>query len=352
MSRARAVLIVVVALAGAGESRAQSARDLVAQGVRAYRSLEYDAAAALLRRSMAPDAAGTLSTGERAQALTYLGATELFRNQRDSAVSAFQDIVLLDPRYRPDELIFPPEVTNLFQEVRRATKAIALVVPPVTELRARLDRFTARVISSSLTDVTVTLAQQDGTPVRELYRGPVADSLVVTWDGLTAGGSAPDDGRYLLRVAPRDSAAGPWRAREVALEVSQQTPDTLPWPPALTTPPLLPERTPGTSGLRPLAAGLMVAAAAVALPSIVSSGRDPTPARFAVGAAVGVAGLVGFVTHQRGRSIEANVRANAPQREAWRRRVEAVQAENAKRRVAVRLLVRVVTGAVAERGAR
>jgi len=351
VSRTHAV-VVVLAFAVAPPVRGQSARDLVAQGVRAYRALEYEAAAALLRRSLAPDAAGSLSTGERAQALSYLGATELFRNHRDSAVTAFQDIVLLDPRYRPDELIFPPDVTNLFQEVRRATKAIALAVPPVTELRGRLDRFTARLFSSSLTDVSVTIAEEDGRPVRELYRGPVADSLVVTWDGLTATGSAPDDGRYLLRVAPRDSTAGVWRAREVALDVSQQASDTLPWPPALTAPPLLPERTPGTPGLPSLAAGLVVAAAAVALPSIVSTGRAPTPARYAVGATVGVAGLVGFVTHRRGHPIAANVRANAPQREAWQRRVEAVQAENARRRGTVHLVVRVVTGAIAERGSR
>src|SRR5881296_2947860 len=101
---------------------AQTARDLVTQGVRAYRALEYDAAVALLRRSLAEGALGTLSTAERAQALTYLGATELFRGRRDSASLAFADVVLLDPRYRPDELIFPPQVTNLFQQVRQATR--------------------------------------------------------------------------------------------------------------------------------------------------------------------------------------------------------------------------------------
>ena len=350
MSRASAVAMLTLALAAAGPARAQSARDLVAQGVRAYRGLEYDAAAALLRRSLAADAAGKLSTAERAQALTYLGATELFRSQRDSAVAAFQDILQLDPRYQPDELIFPPDVTNLFREVRRATKVIALVVPPVTELRARLDRFTARVVTTSLADVTVTLTREDGSPERELYRGPVADSMLVTWDGLGATGSPPPDGRYVLRVAAR-AGTDTLPVRQVALDVAQQAPDTLPWPAPLTSPPLLPERTSGTSGLRPLAAGLVAAAAAVALPSVVASGRDATPARFVVGATVGLAGLAGFITHRRGRPLETNVRANARQREAWQRRLEAVQAENGKRRATARLVVRVVSDAVADRGA-
>ncbi|HVH68065.1 MAG TPA: hypothetical protein VM716_09375 [Gemmatimonadales bacterium] len=345
-------LLILLAFGGAWELRAQTtARELVAKGVQAYRALEYDAAAALLRRGMAPDAAGTLSTSERSQALSYLGATELFRTQRDSAIAAFRDIVELDPRYRPDELIFPPQVTNLFQEVRRATKAVALAVPPQTELRTHTDRLTARVFSSTLANVTVTLAREDGTPVRELYRGPVADSLTVSWDGLTADGARPDDGRYLLRVAPNapDPTGTALMARQVALDVMQQPADTLPWP---APPTLLPERTGGTPSVRPLAAGLIAAAAAVLLPSIVAHNRDATSARFAVGAAVGIAGVAGFVTNQRGRPIEANVRANTPLKEAWQRKLDDVKEENAKRRSTVRLIVRAGAQTVADRGTR
>jgi hypothetical protein len=351
-ARAALVLTLMLALGGAGTVRAQTARDLVAQGVRKYRALEYDDAAALLRRSVAPDAVGTLSTSERAQALSYLGATELFRTHRDSAIAAFRDIVLLDPRYRPDELIFPPQVTNLFQEVRRATKVIAVAVPPVTELRTRTDRLTARVFSSSLADVTVSLTGEDGTPLRDLYRGPIADSMLVAWDGLTAEGAAPQDGRYLLRVAPSAAEPGGFAARQVALDVAQQVSDTLPWPPPLTTPPLLPERTPGTAGPRSLAAGLVAAAAVVLLPNVVANDRDVTRARFAVGAAVGIAGIAGFLTQQRGRPIEANIHANAPQREAWKRRLDAVQVENATRRNAVHLIIRASSQTVAERATR
>ena len=347
--RTALILAVIAALGGARKVGAQTARELVASGVRAYRALEYDAAAALLRHSLTPDAAGTLSTSERAQALSYLGATELFRTQRDSAIAAFRAIVLLDPSYRPDELIFPPQVTNLFQEVRRATKAVAVAVPPVTELRTRTDRLTARVFASALADVTVALAREDGTLVRELYRGPVADSMLVAWDGLTAEGARPEDGRYVLRVASSASEAGAPVAGQVVLDVTRETPDTLPWP---APPPLLPERTSAGPGARSLAAGLVAATAVAVLPNVVAHGRDATGARFAVGAAVGIAGIAGFLTHQRGRIIEANVRANAPQRDAWKRRLDAVKTENTTRRSAVRLIVRAGPPAVADRGAR
>src|SRR5438309_4699779 len=168
MTRATAVLAISLLCCGARVLPAQS-RELLGQGVKAYQALEYDAAAALLEQSLGRDSAAGFADSLRARVLTYLAATELFRGRRDSAVAAFRRLVLLNPRYRPDELIFPPQVTNLFQEVRRATRALAVAVSPVTELRARLDRFNALVLASSRADVTVTLAHEDGTPVLQLY---------------------------------------------------------------------------------------------------------------------------------------------------------------------------------------
>jgi hypothetical protein len=346
VARASFVLVLSLLLCGARVVRAQSAGDLLGQGVQKYQALEYDAAAALLERSLRRDSTAGLADSLRARALTYLAATELFRGQRDSAVAAFRQLVLLNPRYRPDELIFPPQVTNLFQEVRRATRAIAVVVPPVTELRTRLERFTARVLASSLADVAVTLAQEDGTPVRQLYSGPVADSLLVAWDGLTAAGTPAGNGRYVLRVTPRIPTADGPRARQVVLEVKQEQPDTLAWP---STPPLLPERTSTGPAFRSLATGLVAGAAAVALPSMLAPGKDASGARFAVGATVGVAGFVGFFA-RKPRPLEANVRANAAQRDAWKKKLDAVRAENVARLRTLRLVVRAGPETIAERG--
>jgi len=345
VTRAFIVLTMSLLLGGAQVLRAQSARELLGQGVQKYQALEYDAAAALLEESLGRDSAAGLADSLRARALTYLGATELFRGQRDSAVATFRHLVLLNPRYRPDELIFPPQVTNLFQEVRRATRAIAVAVPPVTELRTRIERFTARVLTSSLADVTVTLAREDGTLMRQLYSGPVADSLLVSWDGLTAAGTAATDGRYLLQVTPRTPTADGPRARQVLLEVKQEPPDTLAWPPE---PPFLPERTSSGPAFRSLAAGLVTGAAAVALPSIMAQGKDATGARFAVGAAVGIAGFVGFFAHKP-RPLEANVRKNASQRDAWMKKLDGVKTENATRLRTMRLVVRAGPETFAER---
>jgi hypothetical protein len=230
--------------------------------------------------------------------------------------------------------------------VRRATRAIAVAVPPVTELRTRADSLSARVLASSLADVVVTLAREDGTPIRELYRGPVADTLLVKWDGLTAPGTPADEGRYILQVAPRIPTADGPRARQVALDVKRVVPDTLPWP---LDPPLLPERTSTGPAFRSLAAGLVAGAAAVALPALLAPGKDASGARFAVGATVGVAGFVGFFARKPS-PIAANVRANAAQRDAWKKKLDGVKTENVNRLRSVRLVVRAGPETMAERG--
>ena len=75
MTRATLVLALSLPLCGAGALRAQSASDLLGAGVRAYQALDYDAAAALLARSLGRDLAAGLADSRRARALTYLAAT-------------------------------------------------------------------------------------------------------------------------------------------------------------------------------------------------------------------------------------------------------------------------------------
>ncbi len=148
MTRAAGFLVLALCISGARIIQAQSAGELLGQGVHAYQALEYDEAAALLGQSLGLASPAPLADSLRTRALTYLAATHLFRGERDSAVAAFRQVIFLNPRYRPDELIFPPQVTNLFQEVRRTTRTIAVVVPPVTQLRSRVDRFKAMVLTS------------------------------------------------------------------------------------------------------------------------------------------------------------------------------------------------------------
>jgi len=119
-------LALLAALPAALPAQAGSARDALKHAILAYQNLDFDLAATLLRRAVA----GTLSDSERVEALTYLGAAEHFRARPDSAAAAFRRLILLAPGYQPDTLIFPPEVTSVFKEVKGRTEVRVAVTPP------------------------------------------------------------------------------------------------------------------------------------------------------------------------------------------------------------------------------
>jgi len=125
---------VVLALLLATPLRAQtgSASDVMARAERAYRALEFDVAASLLRRVLAPPLAAQLADSARARALIYLGAAEHYRGQPDSAVAVFRRLVELAPDAQPDTLVFPPEVTELHHAVRRSMTVVAVRPRPDT----------------------------------------------------------------------------------------------------------------------------------------------------------------------------------------------------------------------------
>jgi hypothetical protein len=333
-----------VALAGvwcaAPRAAATQIRDgWLRQGIGAYEQLDYPIAAAVLRRGLAADAPGALPDSDRALALVYLGASELFRGRPDSAVAAFQRLVLLRPAFRPDPLTFPPEVTDLFRQVRRDTRAVAIELPRTTPIEVGHQRFAARLIASAYHTVDVVITFEDGRAVRLLYSGPIGDSLPVWWDGRDASGAIVAAGSYWLRVSSRTAGGAAVRFIEVRLDVRRIDRDTL----ALPSPPadslLRPERWAAGPGLGALATGAVISGAVVALPTLVASGAQPSSARFVVAGAVSLTSVVAFVLRRPGRLIPENAQANRELRATWQRQVQAVRLENAERRQAVRLVI-------------
>jgi hypothetical protein len=292
--RARPLGVALLALIAPQRAPAQTASDLFSLGVRAYQNLDYEAATSELRGALARSAGGdTLTVHDRLDALMYLAATELFLGHHDSASATVRRLVWLEPTYRPNELIFPPSVTTLFGDARRATKAVAVRIAPVTELRVGTGRFRAHFRASEPHALTVAITRPDGTPLRVLYAGAIAESLEVEWDGRTSGGALWDDGEYVLRATSAAGADRGLHAVLVPLTIARVLADTGPGPrdtvPAAALPPA-----PARALLHPLAAGLLAAAAVVALPAVVGRSPDATPARFAVAGAIGLSGFLGF----------------------------------------------------------
>lgn len=319
---------------------AQSSDSLFVTGVRAYKNLEFDLAAWLLRRHLAQLTASGAPPAARAQGLVYLGAAELFRGRRDSAVAVFRRLVMLDPRYHPDRLVFPPEVTSLFDGVRLQTKTVTVDVPRDTTIAPGPGAFGIWVIASSFQTVEVTLRYEDGAPFRPLYSGPIGDSLKVPWDGLDAAGAPPPVNRVLLRVASRTATGDLAGIVQVPLDLRLSRPDTLPWPAPPADSQFLPERANTGTARRALLGGVVLSSAVAALPALVGGTDVSSGPRIAVAGTIGLAGLLGYVLHRPGRPLAANVRANQTLRDAWQRRVETATAENARRRRDVRVVVR------------
>jgi len=325
----------------AAPAQGQAAEDLLARGIRASGNLEYDSAAVLLRAALDRPAPAALPDSSRTRALMYLGATEFFRSNRDSATAAFRRLLLISPRFRPDLLIFPPEVSSLFEEVRIGTPAVAVSVASLTEIRTAGDRLVARLYAASLHMITASIVRPGGRTVRTLYAGAIGDSLEVLWDGRDSLGAAADSGSYLLRVASRGQTARVVRVVELPLDVRPGPRDTLALPPPLPDSLFLPERGAiGGNGTRPLLIGLGATAAAIAIPAFVGGSDDATATRFVVGAATSVAGIIGFTRARQPQPIPANIAANQQRRLAWERQAAAVRTENAERRRALQLVIR------------
>ncbi|MBI1722707.1 MAG: hypothetical protein HYR48_02235 [Gemmatimonadetes bacterium] len=339
MRRAAGVAFLILAAASPRRGDAQTPAEFLRRGVEAYQNLDYDAAATLLRGALAAPPGGDAPDAGRTRALVYLAATEVFRGNRDSAAAAFRRLVLLDARYRPDQMIFPPEVSSLYDEVRLGTKAVSVAVAPRTEIRAAGDRLVVRLYATSSHELAAVVTRRNGAPVRTLYRGAIGDSLEILWDGRDSAGVMADSGQLELRIASRSTARPTLRLVQVPLEIRQVRSDTLPLPPPQPDSLFRPERSTGGGGVMALARGALAAAAVLALPPVVGGGADASTARFAVSGAIAASGLLGFLAERPGRPIPANIAANRALRDAWQRRAEEVRAQNAERRRDARLVI-------------
>lgn len=333
----RFVVLSTFLLVAAPPLRAQTAGDLLTRGIAAYRSLEYDNAVSLLRSGLAVPGRDALGDSARLEALAYLAASELFRDRVDSAALAFARALRMEPRFRPDALVFPPSVTDFFETVRRRTAYVRVAAPADTSIRAGDGRYVVRLYSSNPHAVLVEIARADGQGVhRTVYDGRLEDSLDVSWDGLDSSRRPVDDGALELLV----TSLGPDTRRRVRLPllVSSTRADTLTLPPPPSPATLLPEREYNHQRLGTLVAGVMTGIAAAALPSLVADG-EASRARYVVGGIIGITGLLGFVSQSEYREIPENVATNAARREAWRRAVDQARAENDRRRRNVELRI-------------
>jgi hypothetical protein len=328
MTIRRIALAVLTACALASSvARGQTAAEVVDRGVKAYQGLDLSAAAGLLRRALAVSGRDSLSLADRLRALDYLGATEFLRGSEDSTAAVFRRAVLLSPTHELDALVFPPEITSHFAQVKRDTKAVRIEVPAQVRFRAGENGFRPRLIASSVHQLAVTVDRGDGSVARVLYRGLIGDSLEVLWDGRDSSAVPVPSARYYLRVESLGVSGEPVRVVRVPLEVHALPADTVVHPERPDSL-LLPERTPRGRDPEALIGGVVAGLGLAALPSLVGSAAELSTGRFVLAGSVTVAGFVAFFTQRGGKPIPGNIASNEAVLQEWRGRVDLVTQGN------------------------
>lgn len=330
MKRKIILAIVLASLIYSGEVQGQLANSIVERGITAYRAGEYDNAAALLWRGLALGGLDTVSGKRRTEALGYLGAAETFRGDTAAAVSAFVQALAFDPRYRVDDLIFPPVVTRIFNSARLATAFTTVRAPGDTVIVAGSRGITFLFFASAPHDVVVSIVADRGGAAQRIHAGPINDSLTLSWNGLTSSAATAVDGAYVLRVQSRGASAS--SETTVPLNVVGLPVDTL-------VPPVRPQGSGAQAtqrrGLPPtkaLAIGTIAGAAAIFLPPMMSDAGSELSERYFVGGVLGAAGVFAFFKGKQ--ELRASARSAAQQKalEDWQLAYDAVIGENERRK--------------------
>lgn len=334
-----AIVLLVIPICRSTAQDAPAAAALE-RAIAAYRDLDLDAAASRLAALTNDSAAALLPIDLRLRGLMYLGAVEVLRDRPLAADAAFRRIVALDPAYRPDALVFPPEVTSRFAASRRGVHAVIATLSDSVELGGDREALELHLESTTPHEVRALVLDRTGTPVRLLHQGIVVDTLSVRWTGRDASGRFQPSGEYRIIV----ESFGP-EARDVVertvtvpLRLERIEPDTLPWPLAPVFTPRA-ESAPGARTFRPLVAGLLGAAAVVALPSMVAEDAGGASSRYLVAATIVAGGIAGLVRSARPRPIPDNIAWNAARHAEHEQELARVRSLNEASRRAMRLRI-------------
>jgi len=209
MSRRVLALAFLFALPTSLPAQAERASTRMANAIAAYQNLDFDLAAILLRRALS----GELSDTQRVAALMYLGAAEHYRARPDSAAAVFGRLVLLAPRYQPDTLIFPPEITRLYKSVHDRTAAVLrrLQTPPRVGL-AMTDTVSTDTVSQALPTPPLSAPSAESTAPATKPAQTESDLREPSQRGITATG-----GGSLVNVHATSEAGGQPPARGTVL---------------------------------------------------------------------------------------------------------------------------------------
>ena len=163
--RAAFLVITLCTLLHPSDSRAQE--DTVQIGIQAYLNLEFQRTRRI-RNSLAYNA--SIAEETRMTALSYLAATNVFLGQESAAEIVYCHLLIQDPTFRPDQLMFPPEVTSFFEDVRKGTRVVRALFDESIVVEIGMESVLVDIVSSSEHSVVVEMHYAGGTAYARLFR--------------------------------------------------------------------------------------------------------------------------------------------------------------------------------------
>ncbi len=301
-----------------------------------YEGLDFERALPLLRQVISPQWSFEVTTAQRVEAYTYIGAALVLVGQRDSAVSYFAAALASDPFTDLDPLQFTPAQTAAFAAAR--PRVFAVAARPVTATRAdvRTERihFTVATTHSAALQVLLQPLEAGGPPPFAIFQGESEGAREVAWDALMPDGRVAAPGRYMLSVVGRSRLSARTDSTRVFFLVAHDTvtlEDTLP---DLGRGTLLRERAGAPGASRQLVKGGIVAAAALLVSGAVVNrelGDGQRGGAHLVAGMAAAAGVAGFLTLNRPHDLPANIQANLQRQTERRAANQAIQQRNADR---------------------
>ena len=342
------LVTLAVWLASPPPAAAQDTTAVVLRRARSYyEGLDLERALPLLRQVVSPQWPFEVTTAQRVEAYTYLGAALVLVEQRDSAVSYFAAALTRDPFTDLDPQEFTPAQTAAFAAAR--SRVFAVAARPVAETRAdvRTERIRFTVATTHSAALQVFLQPLEAGAAFRVFDGESEGPRDVAWDGLMPDGRLAPSGRYLLLVVGRSRLLARTDSARVFFQVAYEAvtlEDTLP---GLGRRALLPERAGAAGAPRELLKGVVVAAGVLLASGVVVNrelgGGERGGARVVAGLAA-LAGVAAFVSLSRRHDIPTNIQENL-ERQAQRRAANAaIRARNADRVAQAVLLISPAAG--------
>ena len=315
------VMAVCAAALMAPAARAQTPKRALEQGIKAYQELEMESAGWLLRQALTGN---KLDGAQRVTALGYLGAAEFYRDRRDSALSAFGQLIRLEPHHRLDMLVFGPDVQAVFADARRLNPVVD-VSAARTSFPTGAPGLPVRLRANTPHVVVVTAETPNGTVLDTVFRERVRDTATVHWTARGRQGARAPVGGFVIGVSSLDGRGRVHRRVALPVHVTRSPEDPLTAP---TPPTRLPEREPWGPGIARLVLGLGAATAAYYLTPEVT---DSKGLQLFLTQGFVAAGAIGFWAARPGRALPDIVVANRVAQEAFEARLSQVRNENQRR---------------------